>query len=42
MAQYRPAFRAADYPELARRVSGQEMREVEDLADSLGLRRLPR
>lgn len=42
MAQYRPAFRAADYPELARRVCGQEVREVEALADSLGLRRLPR
>jgi len=42
MAQYRPAYRAGEYPDLARRVYGQEVREVEAQADSLGLRRLTR
>jgi len=40
MGQYRPAYKVTptDYPELARRVSGQEMHEVKVFAQILGIK----
>lgn len=38
MGQYRPAGRARDYPELSRRVSGDEMGRASKLAEEIGLR----
>ncbi len=40
MAQYRPSFRAKEYPELRRGASPAEMREAYDLARRFGLGRL--
>ncbi len=40
MAQYRPSFRAKEYPELRRSASPAEMREAYDLARRFGLGRL--
>jgi putative pyruvate formate lyase activating enzyme len=42
MAQYHPAYRADEYPELARHVYAEEVQEVAALAESLGLRRIIR
>jgi putative pyruvate formate lyase activating enzyme len=42
MAQYRPAYRAGEYSELARRVHAEEVQQVAALAESLGLRRIAR
>lgn len=39
MAQYHPAYRARDYPELSRAISGREHEEVVQYARSLGLYR---
>ena len=39
MAQYRPCFRAGDYPELCRRPSPGEIHALQELADTRGLRR---
>ncbi|MFQ3632172.1 radical SAM protein [Roseiflexus sp.] len=39
MDQYHPAYRAFDYPELARRITPREYAEVVDYARSLGLHR---
>jgi putative pyruvate formate lyase activating enzyme len=40
MAQYRPAYRAHQSPELNRRIRPEEYREVIDLAKRYGLTRL--
>lgn len=40
MAQYRPAFRAREYPELSRRISHEEYQAAVELAKALGLTRL--
>lgn len=40
MDQYRPAYRAGDYPKLARRITRTEFQEAVDLAKGLGLERL--
>lgn len=40
MAQYRPAFKARQYPELNRRIRSEEYREAFALAKGLGLSRL--
>jgi len=40
MGQYRPAFRADDYPELRRRPSGADLARLRDLAARSGLRRV--
>ncbi len=37
MAQYRPEYKATKYPEIARRPSGEEMREVRAYASNLGI-----
>ncbi len=37
MAQYRPQFRSSNYPEINRRPNPQEMQEVRDYADKLGI-----
>ncbi len=37
MAQYRPEYKAMKYPEIARRPSGEEMREVRSYATNLGI-----
>jgi putative pyruvate formate lyase activating enzyme len=37
MAQYRPEYKATKYPEIARRPSGEEMREVRSYASDLGI-----
>jgi len=37
MAQYRPQFHAFEYPEINRRPTSQEMQEVRDYADKLGI-----
>ncbi len=39
MDQYYPAYRASEYPELSRRITSREYREVVDYARSLGLYR---
>ncbi|HEX9780995.1 MAG TPA: hypothetical protein VGB20_07265 [bacterium] len=39
MSQYRPAARAAEYPELARRITSREYRRTCELAREAGLRR---
>jgi putative pyruvate formate lyase activating enzyme len=40
MDQYRPAYRAAEYPEINRRLYSQEFREAEAFAKDLGLTRV--
>ncbi len=40
MGQYRPCYRAHEYPELNRRPSADEMREAFGIAERLGLERL--
>ncbi len=40
MDQYRPCYRAGDYPELSRRPTGAELRAARATAKSLGLHRL--
>lgn len=40
MAQYHPAYRACDFPELNRRIRPEEYHEVIDFAKKLGLERL--
>jgi putative pyruvate formate lyase activating enzyme len=40
MAQYAPAHRAYDYPELSRRITGREYRQVVQRAKDLGLKNL--
>jgi putative pyruvate formate lyase activating enzyme len=40
MAQYNPLFRAYDYPELSRRITGEEYKSVVDRARQLGLTNL--
>lgn len=40
MAQYRPAYRAHEYPPLDRSITGDEYRQAFELADKYGLRRL--
>ena len=40
MAQYRPCFRAAKYPELNRRLSAEEYYEAVEAALAAGLHRL--
>ncbi len=40
MAQYHPAHRALDYPEISRRISAQEWRQALKWAEEAGLRRL--
>lgn len=42
MAQYRPAFKAREYPELNRRLRPEEYQKAIDLARQLGLTRLDR
>jgi len=42
MGQYRPCYRADEYPELNRRPSRAEMRSARERAKTLGLRRLDR
>ena len=37
MSQYRPVYKAKDYPEIARRITNSEYREVVDRAIELGL-----
>lgn len=37
MAQYHPAHKSYDYPELSRSITEQEYQQILDLADSLGL-----
>lgn len=37
LGQYRPAGKARDYPELSRRVSGEEMKQAYKIADEIGL-----
>ncbi len=39
MAQYRPAYRAAEFPEINRRISAQEFKEAVALAREIGLKR---
>ncbi len=39
MAQYRPAYRAAEFPEINRRISTQEFKEAVALAREIGLKR---
>jgi putative pyruvate formate lyase activating enzyme len=38
MAQYHPSYRASDFPELSRRISPSEYREILEYASSLGFR----
>jgi putative pyruvate formate lyase activating enzyme len=40
MAQYRPCYRAHDYPELTRRITREEYREAVQAALDAGLHRL--
>lgn len=40
MAQYRPCYRAHEYPELSRRITGEEYREAVQAALDAGLHRL--
>jgi putative pyruvate formate lyase activating enzyme len=40
MAQYTPQFRAYDYPEISRRITGQEYRQVVARAQDVGLTNL--
>ncbi len=40
MAQYRPCYRAEEYPPLDRPVTGRELGDARKLADRYGLRRL--
>jgi len=42
MAQYRPCYRAGDYPPLRRRITVEEYQEAVDLARAHGLHRLAR
>jgi putative pyruvate formate lyase activating enzyme len=42
MAQYRPCYRAGDYPELDRPITAAEFRETLELARRHGLHRLDR
>jgi putative pyruvate formate lyase activating enzyme len=37
MAQYTPAHRAHDYPEISRRITGKEYRKVVQKAKAMGL-----
>lgn len=37
MSQYRPVYKAADYPEIARRITAREYREVVQVAREAGL-----
>ena len=38
MAQYHPAFRSGDFPELNRRITSKEYQQVIDMAEKLGIR----
>lgn len=40
MAQYTPAHKAYDYPEISRRITGEEYNEVVDQAEAVGLTNL--
>ena len=40
MAQYRPAYKAYDYPEISRRISGEEYDKVVNRAVEIGLTNL--
>jgi putative pyruvate formate lyase activating enzyme len=40
MAQYNPAYKAYDYPEIARRITGEEYRKVVNKAQEVGLTNL--
>jgi putative pyruvate formate lyase activating enzyme len=42
MAQYRPAYRAAEYPRLDRRITAREHTEAVEIAKRCGLKRLDR
>jgi putative pyruvate formate lyase activating enzyme len=42
MRQYRPEYRAREFPEINRRISGKEYREVLEWADELGFSNLDR
>jgi len=42
MAQYRPCFRAGEYPPLGRRITAEEFREAVEAAHACGLHRLAR
>jgi len=42
MAQYRPEYKAFDYPEISRRISREEFREVMEAAEKYGLTNLDR
>jgi len=42
MAQYRPCYRAGEYPPLRRRITVEEYQEAVDLAHAVGLHRLAR
>jgi len=42
MAQYRPEYRAAEYPELDRRITAREYRQAVEAAKRCGLKRLDR
>ncbi|MCK4780099.1 MAG: pyruvate formate lyase-activating protein, partial [Candidatus Lokiarchaeota archaeon] len=37
MAQFRPQWKAFEYPEINRRPTSQEMQEARDYADKLGI-----
>ena len=40
MAQYTPAFKAFDYPEISRRITGEEYQKVVQRAKDMGLTNL--
>jgi putative pyruvate formate lyase activating enzyme len=40
MSQYRPYYKARDYPKIARRITSEEYREVVDMARKEGLTNL--
>lgn len=39
MAQYRPMYKSCEFPELSRRITGEEYRKAKDTARNLGLHR---
>jgi len=40
MAQYNPAYKAYDYPEISRRITGEEYKKVIERAKEMGLTNL--
>jgi putative pyruvate formate lyase activating enzyme len=40
MAQYNPVYKAYDYPEISRRITGEEYKKVVNIAMGLGLTNL--